>query len=150
MSELKLSPDRFFDPNQSVRKIAREIYNSVKSLPIISPHGHVDPSLFSENKPFPNPTQLFLIPDHYIYRMLYSQGLATLEELGIPDINGNVYESNPKKIWDIFASNYYLFNGTPSGVWLDYEFSQVFGIKEKLNAKNGMKIYEQLQKKING
>lgn len=150
MSELKLSPDRFFDPNPSVRKIAREIYNSVKSLPIISPHGHVDPSIFSENKPFPNPTQLFLIPDHYIYRMLYSQGLTTLEELGIPDINGNVYESDPKKIWDIFASNYYLFNGTPSGVWLDYELSQVFGIKEKLNAKNGMKIYDQLQRKIDG
>jgi glucuronate isomerase len=149
MSELKLHPDRFFDPNPTVRKIAREIYNTIKSMPIVSPHGHVDASIFAENKPFPNPTQLFLIPDHYIYRMLYSQGLATIEELGVPDVDGTVYESDPKKIWKVFASNYYLFNGTPSGVWLDYEFSNVFGIKEKLNEKNAFKIYDQLQAKIN-
>lgn len=148
MAEYKLHEDRFFSPEKDVRKYAREIYNSIKSMPIISPHGHVDPAIFSENKPFPNPTKLFLTPDHYLYRMLYSQGIS-MESLGIPDVNGNVEEKNPKKIWKIFAENYYLFNGTPSGVWLDYEFHIVFGIKEKLDGKNALKIYDELNEKIN-
>ncbi|QQS35292.1 MAG: glucuronate isomerase [Ignavibacteriales bacterium] len=147
MAEYNLHEDRFFNPDQSVRNYAREIYNSVKSLPIISPHGHVDPAIFSENKSFPHPTQLFLIPDHYIYRMLYSQGVK-LESLGIPDVNGEAEEKNAKKIWKIFAEHYYMFNGTPSGVWLDYEFNIVFGIKEKLDGSNALKIYDELNEKI--
>lgn len=143
-----LNPDRFFDPNPAIRNIAREIYNSIKDYPIISPHGHVDPKLFAENKPFPNPTDLFLIPDHYLFRMLYSQGIK-LETLGIPTIDGSPVETDSKKIWKIFGENYYLFNGTPSGVWLDYEFNIVFGIKEKLNGDNALKIYDELQEKIN-
>jgi glucuronate isomerase len=148
MAEYKLHEDRFFSPDREVKKYAREIYNNIKSMPIVSPHGHVDPAIFSENKPFPNPTKLFLTPDHYLYRMLYSQGIA-MEALGIPDVNGNVEETDPKKIWKLFAENYYLFNGTPSGVWLDYEFHIVFGITEKLDGKNALKIYDQLNEKIN-
>ena len=147
MSDIALHEDRFFSPIDSVRKYAREIYNSIKDLPIISPHGHVDPSIFSENKPFPNPTQLFLIPDHYLYRMLYSQGIP-MESLGIPAQDGSKVEKDPRKIWQIFADNYHLFNGTPSGAWLSYEFGVVFGIKEKLNSNNAQKIYDQLQEKI--
>lgn len=148
MDDFKLNEDRFFDPNPIVRDYAREIYKSIKNLPIISPHGHVDPNIFVSNTPFPHPTQLFIIPDHYVFRMLYSQGVS-LESLGIPSKNGIPVESDPKKIWQIFADNYYLFAGTPSGVWLDYEFNIVFGIKEKLNGKNALKIYDQLQEKIN-
>lgn len=148
MEAYSLHEDRFFNPEPAVRKIAQKIYDSIKSMPIVSPHGHVDPAIFSENKPFPNPTQLFLIPDHYLYRMLYSQGIS-MEALGIPDANGNVEEADPKKIWKIFAENYYLFNGTPSGVWLDYEFNIVFGIKEKLNGNNALTIYDELAEKIN-
>lgn len=143
-----LNPDRFFDPNPVIRNIAREIYNSIKDYPIISPHGHVDPKIFAENKPFPNPTDLFLIPDHYLFRLLYSQGIK-LEALGIPTIDGSAVETDSRKIWKIFGENYYLFNGTPSGVWLDYEFNIVFGIKEKLNGDNALKIYDELQEKIN-
>ena len=148
MADNILHEDRFFSPVETVRKYAREIYDSIKDLPIISPHGHVDPSIFSENKPFPNPTQLFLIPDHYIYRMLYSQGIP-MESLGIPTIDGSKVETDARKIWQIFADNYYLFNGTPSGAWLSYEFGIVFGIKEKLNSSNAQSIYDQLQEKIN-
>ena len=147
MSEYNLHEDRFFSPVESVRKYAREIYNIIKDLPIISPHGHVDPSIFSENKPFPNPTQLFLIPDHYLYRMFYSQGIP-MESLGIPTIDGSKVEKDPRKIWQIFADNYYLFDGTPSGAWLSYEFGVVFGTKEKLNSSNAQKFYDQLQEKI--
>lgn len=148
MSENTLHEDRFFNPDESIRKYAREIYSSIKDLPIISPHGHVDPSIFSENKPFPNPTQLFLIPDHYLYRMLYSQGIP-METLGIPTSDGSKVKTDPRKIWQIFADNFYLFNGTPSGAWLGYEFGIVFGIKEKLSSSNAQKFYDKLQEKIN-
>ena len=148
MGEYKLNEDRFFSSEENVRKYAREIYSSIKDLPIISPHGHVDPSIFSENKPFPNPTQLFLIPDHYLFRMLYSQGIS-IESLGVPTIDGSKVEKDPRKIWQILADNFYLFNGTPSGAWLGYEFNIVFGIKEKLNGSNAQKIYDELQEKIN-
>jgi len=149
LEKYNLHPDRFFDPDASTRKYARDIYESIKDLPIISPHGHVDPSLFAENKPFLNPAELFIIPDHYIFRMLYSQGI-TMESMGIPTtVKTNKSETDPKKIWKIFAENYYLFNGTPSGVWLDYEFNIVFGIKEKPCAENALKIYDELNEKIN-
>lgn len=148
MNDFVLLEDRFFDPNPGIRNLAREIYQTIKDIPIISPHGHVDPQIFVDNKPFPNPTQLFITPDHYVFRMLYSKGI-TLEALGIPTIDGSPVETDPKKIWKLFAENYYLFNGTPSGVWLNYEFNIVFGIKEKLNGENALKIYDELQEKIN-
>lgn len=148
MEEVILDPDRFFDPNPTIRKIAREIYESIQNMPIISPHGHVDPSILSENKPFPNPTQLFLTPDHYLFRMLYSQGIS-MESLGIPTINGTEVETDSRKIWQLFADNFYLFRGTPSSVWLAYEFNVVFGVKEKLTGSSAQKVYDELQEKIN-
>ena len=148
MEDIILSEERFFDPNPVIRKIASEIYEVIKYLPIICPHGHVDPIIFAENKPFPNPTHLFLIPDHYLFRMLYSQGIS-MESLGIPAIDGTEVETDPRKIWQIFADNFHLFRGTPSSVWLSYEFNVVFGIKEKLNGKNAQKLYDLLQEKIN-
>ncbi|MDZ7333419.1 MAG: glucuronate isomerase, partial [candidate division KSB1 bacterium] len=139
--------DRFFDPNPVVRKIARQLYEGVKNLPIVSPHGHVDPKLFAENKPFPDPTALILIPDHYIFRMLYSQGIP-LESLGIPTVDGSPVETDHRKIWQIFGDHYYLFAGTPTGVWLNHEFATVFGIKEKLNGETAMQIYDQISEKL--
>ncbi len=142
-----LHPDRFFDPSEEVRNVAREIYSGIKDLPIISPHGHVDPKIFAYNKPFPDPTELFLIPDHYIYRMLYSQGIK-LEEFGIPAIDGTDVEKNHRKIWKIFAENFHLFLGTPSGVWLTHEFYTVFNIKERLNGDNADAVYDEIQNKL--
>ena len=60
----------------------RNLSKRSKDLPIVSPHGHCDPSWFAENKPFENPASLLVTPDHYVFRMLYSQGIG-LEELGI-------------------------------------------------------------------
>jgi glucuronate isomerase len=142
-----LNDFRFFDPNEKVRNIAYELYSNIKDLPIISPHGHVEPKLLSDNEPFPDPTELIIIPDHYIFRMLYSQGVS-LESLGIPTIDGTEVEKDHRKIWQIFADHFYLFNGTPSGVWLMHEFIEVFGIDEKLNSQNAMKIYDHIQNKL--
>jgi glucuronate isomerase len=147
MSDFNLHPDRFFDADSTVRKNARELYEGIKDLPIVCPHGHVDPNLFVENKPFPHPTELFIAPDHYVYRMLYSQGID-LEDLDIPQREGKRNGGDPRKIWQIFGDNYYLFNGTPSGVWLDYEFNIVFGIKEKLNGKNAQMFYDTINEKL--
>jgi glucuronate isomerase len=148
MEKYDLNEDRYFSPDSTVRNYARQIYESVKNLPIVSPHGHVDPQIFVDNKPFPNPTQLFLIPDHYIYRMLYSQGIK-LEQLGIPTIDGTKVETDPRKVWQLFADNYHLFVGTPSGNWLAYEFNKIFGIEEKPNNTNAQSIYDKLQQKLN-
>jgi glucuronate isomerase len=142
-----LDLNRFFDPDPQIRAIARELYQTVKDLPIVSPHGHVDPQLFAENNPFLDPTELILIPDHYVFRMLYSQGIS-LEVLGIPTLDGSPVESDHRKIWQIFGDHYYLFAGTPTGVWLNHELAEVFGIKEKLNGESSMRIYDQINEKL--
>ena len=147
MAKLILNENRFFDSNSVVRGFAHELYSEIKDFPIISPHGHVDPNLFVENKPFPNPSELFIAPDHYVFRMLYSQGIS-LEDLDIPQRGGKRLGNDPRKIWQIFADNYYLFAGTPSGVWLDYEFNKVFGIEEKLDGSNAQKIFDLINEKL--
>nr|NIW41053.1 glucuronate isomerase [candidate division Zixibacteria bacterium] len=146
-NELILNEDRFFDPDPEVRKIARELYQSVKDLPIISPHGHTEPAWFSENKRFPDPTGLILIPDHYIFRMLYSQGIR-MEQLGVPTQDGTPVEKDHRKIWQIFGEHFYLFAGTPTGIWLTHEFYHVFGICEKLDGESALRIYDQIQEKL--
>ncbi|MBN2600510.1 MAG: glucuronate isomerase, partial [Candidatus Marinimicrobia bacterium] len=142
-----LNPDRFFDPEPTIRGIASDLYNDVKDLPLISPHGHVDPRLFAENNPFPDPTELLIIPDHYVFRMLYSQGIS-MESLGIPEIDGSVGESDRRKIWRIFAENFYLFAGTPSGNWLNYELYELFDVQKKLTGATADEIYDQIQAKL--
>jgi glucuronate isomerase len=145
--KLVLNPDRYFDPNPIVRSIARELYEIVKDLPLVSPHGHVDPRILAENTPFPDPTELILIPDHYIFRMLYSQGVP-LESLGIPSIDGSPVETDHRKIWQIFGDHFYLFAGTPTGAWLSHEFYDVFGIRHKLSRDTAMEIYDEIQNKL--
>ena len=142
-----LNEYRFFDPNEKVRKIAFELYSNVKNLPIISPHGHVDPRFLANNEPFPDPSELIIIPDHYIFRMLYSQGIP-LESLGVPTVDGTDVEKDHRKIWKIFADNFFLFSGTPTGAWLKHEFFEVFGIEEKLNSQNADKIYDLISEKL--
>jgi glucuronate isomerase len=142
-----LDENRFFDPDPSILRIARELYDGVKDLPIVSPHGHVDPRLFSGNNPFSDPTELILIPDHYAFRMLHSQGVP-MESLGVPTIDGTPVETDRRKIWKIFGERFYLFAGTPTGVWLNHEFATVFGIDEKLTGESAMRIYDRIDDKL--
>lgn len=143
-----LDPDRYFDPEPGHRKIARELYQSVAGLPIVSPHGHVDPALFvDEGASFGTPTELLIIPDHYVFRMLYSQGIP-MESLGIPRKDGGPVETDHRKIWQIFAENFYLFRGTPSGAWLTAELVDVFDISQKLDGDSAQEIYDQIAEKL--
>jgi len=145
---LVLNPARLMPSNPIVRDIALRLYNSVSKLPIISPHGHTDPSWFAENEPFSNATELLIKPDHYVFRMLYSQGIS-LASLGIKSVaNGVKVESDNRKIWRIFAENYYLFAGTPSRMWLDYVFVKVFGINVTLNANTADHYYDHINAKL--
>ena len=137
-------PDRLFPPEPRVRDLARALYQSVADLPIISPHGHCDPRWFAENERFPNPAALFVIPDHYVFRMLVSQGLP-LEDLGIVRLDGAPVETNPRQIWQRFAENYHLFLGTPTAMWLDHAFEHVFGLTEPLSAATSEAYYNTIE-----
>jgi glucuronate isomerase len=123
-----------------------KLYETVRDLPIISPHGHTDPRWFAENKPFPNPAALFIQPDHYIFRMLYSQGIS-LESLGIPQNDGKE-SADPREVWRIFAKHYYLFRGTPTRLWIDYAFSENFGLADRLSAENADEYYDAIAKRL--
>ena len=141
----RLPTYRYFDPSPVQRRIARQLYESVADLPIVSPHGHVDPSLFAdENATFGTPAELLIIPDHYIFRMYYSQGIP-LGALGVPKGTG---EQDHRKIWQTFADHFHLFRGTPTGIWLAYTFKVIFGIEEKLTGATAQHIYDQMEQKL--
>jgi glucuronate isomerase len=131
--KLVLHADRLFPADPPVRAIARRLYGAVQDLPIISPHGHTDPAWFADNEPFGNAAELLLAPDHYLYRMLYSQGIP-LTSLGVPSRKGPS-EADPREAWRLFARNFHLFRGTPSALWLSHVFSVVFGLDVVLEEK---------------
>jgi glucuronate isomerase len=135
--------DRLFPAEPEVRKIARELYAHVRDLPIVSPHGHTQAGWFANNEPFPDPAKLFVQPDHYIYRMLYSQGV-TLEELEI----GRPELKDPRKVWRIFAKHYYLFRGTPTRIWLDFAFHQLFGLTQRLSESTADLYFDTIVEKL--
>ena len=143
-----LFSERFFDPEPAQRRLARQLYDTVAGLPIVSPHGHVDPNLFAdENARFGSPAELLIIPDHYVFRMLYSQGIA-LESLGVARLDGSPVEQDHRKIWQTFADHFYLFRGTPTGVWLAHELSVVFDCPLPLNSATAQEIYTHIENKL--
>jgi len=142
-----LHPDRLFPPDAGVRDIARRLYAHVRELPIISPHGHTDPAWFALNEAFPNAVDLLLIPDHYLVRMLYSQGVA-LESLGIPTIDGAAVEADKRRIWRTFAEHYALFRGTPSRMWLDHVFFEILDLGVSLAPDNADELYDAINARL--
>ena len=140
---LSLNPNRLFSADPTQRAIAQRLYADVKNLPILSPHGHTDPRWFAENAPFGNPTELLIKPDHYVFRMLYSQGIS-MESLGIKAHDGTPTASDPREIWRIFAQHFYLFRGTPSQLWLEHVFSEVFGLEYRLNEHTADDYYDHI------
>ncbi|MDQ8758104.1 glucuronate isomerase [Sphingosinicella sp. LHD-64] len=141
---LALHPDRLFPADPATRAIARALYAPVKDLPIVSPHGHTDPAWFADDAPFADPARLLIVPDHYVFRMLYSQGVS-LEALGIPTEDGSPTEGDPRRIWRLFAERYHLFRGTPSRMWLDWVFAEVFGLDVLLEADTADLYYDTIE-----
>jgi glucuronate isomerase len=138
-----IHPDRLFPVEPTVRKIASVLYERVRHLPIVSPHGHTQASWFAENQAFPDPASLFVQPDHYIFRMLYSQGVP-LDDLGI----GKAELKDARKVWRIFARHYYLFRGTPTRMWLDFAFQELFGLQERLSDKTADLYFDTISEKL--
>lgn len=138
-----LHPDRLLPADPGTRRIARDLFAAVEHLPIVSPHGHTDPRWWGENPAFDNPAELFVIPDHYVVRMLVSQGVP-FEALGI----GDGAEKDPRAIWRIFARHYPLFRGAPSRLWLDHAFCEVFGLEERLNEANADRHYDAIAERL--
>ncbi len=137
---LSVHEDRLFPADPAVRAIARELYGRVKDLPILSPHGHTDPAWFALNEPFGNATELLLAPDHYLFRMLYSQGVR-LGDLGVP-ARGRKSSADPRAAWRLFASHFHLFDGTPSSLWLNYVFAKIFNLEAALDASTADLYYD--------
>jgi glucuronate isomerase len=138
-----IDPDRLFPPEPGARRIARTLYEGVRTLPILSPHGHTRAAWFAKNEPFPDPASLFVQPDHYIFRMLYSQGVS-LEDLEI----GQAGKRNPRKVWRIFASHYFLFRGTPTRMWLDSAFQELFGLEQRLSEATADMYFDTISEKL--
>jgi glucuronate isomerase len=138
-----LHEDRLFPSDERTRSIARRLYSQIRRLPIVSPHGHTQASWFSRNEPFADPVALFVQPDHYIFRMLYSQGVS-LDQLEI----GEAQLAEPRKVWRIFAENYYLFRGTPTRLWLDYAFQELFGLTKRLSPSTADEYYDAIKTKL--
>jgi glucuronate isomerase len=138
-----IDEDRLFPADPRTRKIAEALYAHIRTQPIISPHGHTQPAWFAKNEPFPDPATLLVQPDHYIYRMLYSQGVSMDDlEIGQPQIK------NPRKVWSLFASHYFLFRGTPTRLWLDFVFQNLFGLQERLSAKTADLYFDTISEKL--
>jgi glucuronate isomerase len=142
-----MHPDRFFSPIPEVRATARALYARVADAPLVCPHGHVDPRLLAEDEPFPDPAALIVIPDHYVVRMLYSQGVP-MEALGVPRRDGGPVETDPRRVWQCFADHVHLFRATPSGIWIGHELEHVFGITERLDGKSAMRVYDRIAEQL--
>jgi glucuronate isomerase len=143
MLSLELHPDRLLPAQPEVRTIARRLYAQAAGLPIISPHGHTDAAWFADNAPFADAAQLLIKPDHYVYRMLYSLGVP-LWKLGLSGDPAHPAETDNRQVWRCFAEHYHVFRGTPTRLWLDHVFAQVFGFKERLSMASADRYFDQI------
>ena len=145
----ELHEDRCFDPDPTIRRHARALYDETRVLPIVSPHGHIDAAILASNDAFADPASLIITPDHYILRMLYSRGVP-LESLGVPPIDGKPPEAerDPRKIWQTFADHWHFFRATPTRAWLEYELREVFGIQSELSSATAQQVYDAIAERL--
>ncbi|HEY0755242.1 MAG TPA: glucuronate isomerase [Ktedonobacteraceae bacterium] len=140
--------ERYFSSDAVQRSIAYGLYKQTRNLPLLCPHGHVDPRILAEEShTWGSPVDLLIIPDHYIFRMLYSQGIS-LEALGIPRRDEQPVEQDHRKIWQLFCDHWSLFRGTPTSLWLRDELREIFGIETKLTSASAQEIYTALTERL--
>jgi glucuronate isomerase len=143
MPSLALEPDRALPFPSEQRRLAREIYDQTRDLPLICMHGHVEPEVFAQDRAFADPAQLLIVPDHYVFRMLASQGIEPAR-LGVPRRDGGPVETGSRTIWRTFCASWKLFRGTPSRYWLEHELVEVFGVDQVPSAETADAIYDQV------
>lgn len=144
---LTLDPDRALPADPATREVARRIHASTRALPLVCMHGHVDAAVFADDTPFPDPAALLITPDHYVTRMLVSQG-ARLEDLGVPRLDGTPVETDPRAIWRRFCEGWKLYRGTPSRYWLEHELVEVFGVDEVPSPETADRIYDTIAARL--
>jgi glucuronate isomerase len=146
---IELHEDRYFDSDPIVRRHARTLYDETRALPIVSPHGHVDPAVLESNEAFRDPASLIITADHYVLRMLYARGVP-LEWLGVAPIDGKPpsAEPNPRRIWQLFADNWHLFLATPTRAWLEYVLYELFEIRTALDAASAPLVYDAIAERL--
>ncbi len=135
-------PDRLLPPDPGVRALARNIYQQVAGAPIFSPHGHVDAALIADNRPFGNPAELLITPDHYVTRLIHAHGVG-LDRLGVKNP-----DADPREIWRLFCTHWHVFAGTVVRYWFESELSEVFGISVQPGAETADEIYDQLSAQL--
>jgi glucuronate isomerase len=140
-------PDRLLPADPGVRRIARTLYDHTRGLPLISPHGHCDAASFADDVPIGDPAIELVTKDHYLVRMLYSQGVP-MERVGVTPFDATTAEPDGRRIWQTLAEHYDLFRGTPSKLWLDHTLAEVFGVTERLTLDTADEIYEQLRSRL--
>jgi glucuronate isomerase len=141
-----LPPDRLLPADPAVRGIARSILERTSSLPILSPHGHVDPAGFAQDEPIRDPAVELVTKDHYVLRMLHSQGIP-LEALGVEPVDASAATTqvaDGRTTWRTLGEHYHLFRATPSKLWLDHTLAEVVGVTEALGPDTADDIYDQL------
>jgi glucuronate isomerase len=144
---IDLDPDRLFPSDPSRREVARRLYAQVRDLPIVSPHGHVDPVLLLDNRPFDNPAALFVTPDHYVTRMLHAHGVS-LGDLGIRRGDGSGAVADPRSTWRLLCEHWEDFRGTPSRFWIESELAQVFDVPIRPSAADADLLYDRLMERF--
>ena len=142
---LTLHPARLLPTDPGVRGLALRLYEAVRDRPIISPHGHVDPRLLLEDRPFTDPTSLLLQPDHYVTRLLHTNGVS-LADLGVG--SGPLPEPQARKAWRLLCANWRVFRGTPVRYWFDSELGDIFGVTQRPDAANADLLYDQISAKL--
>jgi glucuronate isomerase len=144
-SALRLHPDRLLPAEPGERAIARRLYDAVRNLPVISPHGHVDPQLLLDDRPFPDPATLFVTPDHYVTRLLHADGVA-LDALGVGQ--GALSEEGSREVWRLLCGRWELYRGTPVRFWLEAELGDIFGVTTRPSAQTADAIYDQVAERL--
>ena len=138
-----LDDERLFPSDPETRGIAKRLYAEVRDLPILSPHGHTQAGWFASDAAFPDPATLLIQPDHYVHRMLHSQGIRLEDlEIGVPKMR------DPRRVWHIFAEHYFLFRGTPTRLWLDFAFEQLFGLNQRLDGTTADLYFDTISEKL--
>ncbi len=138
---LSLHPDRLFPAEARTRDVARDLYASVKDLPIISPHSHVPPEWIAQDIPFRDPASLLITPDHYINRMMHARGVD-LADLGVGQ--GELSEAESRRAFRLLCENWIAYHGTPVRYWLESELVDIFGVTVRPSAETADAIYDQI------
>jgi len=147
MATLTVHPDRLLPTEPGVRDLARRLYAAVRELPIISPHGHVNPRILLDDTPFADPTSLFIQPDHYVTRLLHAGGVP-LDRLGVAE--GPLPEARARAAWRLLCQNWHLLRGTPVRYWFDTELAEIFGVRQRPSAENADTLYDQIAGQLAG